>query len=319
MVAWLNRTYTVPTRFYKDDDTVNDKIWYWAEEGATQFPFYHLQASRHFMDGQVLTDDWGFPGEMPGNFRFNNGANPHGAQGNKGCYIGDPLWWAEGVPAGQVLNPDDIPVCCGTWDNPILPVLLFSSRGGQVFDPAIDLTFPKILKQPTYVVIGCYDDGSGSPLTVPAGWLAIQQSYQFASNKGYCLILYRELDGSEPDILHIPNDWQFCGWVLLVAQHASNVESSSHAEAANAPWPLGSVSAAGDNRTILAYHCGAPFVSAAWPAPYTEIQPEAFPPVNLTLAWRTPFGPGSTGTVAIPFEFTDGPAWFGQMVLTNLP
>lgn len=165
VMQWLSRTYTVPCRFYKDSSTLTTKVWYWAADDAAPFPGYHVQGSRHYMDRQIPTEEWAFPGELPGEFTFNDGSNPRGSVGKEGCMIGEPEWFAEGIPPGITIDDVPIPECCFPHDVPTFDHSITALGNPTVFQL---LAVPDISQ--IVVLFATFEGSLTVPPTPPPGW-----------------------------------------------------------------------------------------------------------------------------------------------------
>lgn len=173
VVQYLNRCYRCQARFYVDGVlTEYTKVWYWADAGAAQLPFYHVHGSQHFMDRQIPPEEWGYPGELPGFTTYNGNANP-GLLGKAGCYLGEQSWWVEGVPAGITRDDIEIPECCLPLEpsNPTVDgvIAVFGSP---------DLLFGFGLtpeRKHGVLCLGFFGDFT-TPPTVPSGWNTVRNS-----------------------------------------------------------------------------------------------------------------------------------------------
>lgn len=70
------------------------------------------------MDHQVLTQDWKYPGEVPGTVEITNGKTVPQRRGEAGCQIGEDEWFVKGVPVGRTRANTEVPNCCLPPPNP---------------------------------------------------------------------------------------------------------------------------------------------------------------------------------------------------------
>jgi hypothetical protein len=109
IVSYIKSCYTAKVRFFRDSDREDTVYWYFTSPDAREFPFYSRFCTGDFVDSRV--GDWPGPGEVKGTKQWRRGVNPWGLDGTCRLPLGDPEWWARGVPLGSA-GPVVRPSCC---------------------------------------------------------------------------------------------------------------------------------------------------------------------------------------------------------------